>query len=72
MPLTYQQIKIPFFIKRHALVSNRMLVSKNMDTLVCTPKYFHCFESNVSNMAVTRKRPHRQRVNMCHFVSYLI
>ena len=43
-----------------------MLVIKNIDTLVFTPKYFHCFEGNVGNMAVTRKRPHRQKANMCH------
>ena len=44
-----------------------------MDTLVFTPKYFfYCFEDNIGNMAVTRKRPHRQRANMCHFVSYIM
>ena len=59
-------------IKQHALVANSMLVSKNMDTLVFTPNYFHCLKGNVGSMAVTRKRPHRQRTNMCHFVSYII
>ena len=59
-------------IKQHALVENSMLVSKNMDTLVFTPNYFHCFEGNVGNMAVTRKRPHRQRADMSHFVSYIM
>ena len=52
------------------MVANSMLVSKNMDTLVLPPNY--CFEGNVGNMAVTRKRPHRQRGNMCHFVSYIM
>ena len=36
-------IKICFSIKPHALVVNSMLESKNMDTLVFTPKYFYCF-----------------------------
>ena len=40
-PLTVQYITIPVTIKPHALVSKRMLVSMNMDTLVFTPKYFH-------------------------------
>ena len=48
-----------------------MLVGKNMGTLVFTLNYFHCFEGNIGNMAVTRKRPHRQRANICHFVSYI-
>ena len=34
--------------------------------------YFYCFEINVDNMAVTRKRPHRQRAKVCHFVSYIL
>ena len=59
-------------IKRHPLVANSMLVSKNMSSLVFKLKYFYCFEGNVGNMAVTRKRPHRQRANMCHFVSYIM
>ena len=49
-----------------------MVVSKNMNTLVLKPNYFHCFEGNVGNMAVTRKRHHRQRANMCHFVFYIM
>ena len=49
-----------------------MLVSKNMDTLVLTPNYFHCFEGNVGNNAITRKSRRRQRANMCHFVSYIM
>ena len=49
-----------------------MLVSKNLNSLVFTPKYFYCFEGNVGNMAVTRKRSHRQRVSICHFVSYIM
>ena len=36
-----------------------MLVSKNMNSLVFTQKYFYCFEGNVGYMAVTRKPPHR-------------
>ena len=43
-----------------------------MSSSVFTLKYFYCFEGNVGNMAVTRKRPHRQRANMCHFVSYIM
>ena len=46
-----------------------MIVSKNMDALVFTPNYFHCFEGNVGSVAVTRKHPHRQRAKICHFVS---
>ena len=57
-------------IKPHVLVVNIMPVSKNMDTLVISPNYFHCFDGNVGNMAVTRKRPHRKRANISHFVSY--
>ena len=50
-----------------------MLVSTNMDTLVFTPKHFYCFvRNNVGNMTVTGKGPIRQRVSMCHFVSYII
>ena len=49
-----------------------MPVSKNMDTLVISPNYLHCFDGNVGNMAVTRKRPHRKRANMSHFVSYIM
>ena len=40
-----------------------MLVCKNRDTLVFIPNYFHCFESNVGNMAFTHKLPHRQTTN---------
>ena len=58
--------------KLHALIANSMLVSKSMDSLVFIPNYFHCFEGNVGNMAVTRKRLHRQRANMCDFVSYIM
>ena len=49
-----------------------MLVTKNMSSLVFTLKYFYCFKGNVGNMAVIRKCPHRQRANMCHFVSYIM
>ena len=60
------------FVKQHALVANSMLESKNMDTLVLTTKYFYCFEGNVGNMAVTRKRSHRQWSYMCHyFIQYI-
>ena len=59
-------------IKPHVLVANSMLVRKNMDTLIFTPNYFHCFEGDVGNMAVTREYPNRQRANMCHFVSYIM
>ena len=69
-PLTVQYIKIRVSIKPHALVSNRMLVS--MNTLVLTPKYFLYHGVNVGNIAVTHKRPHRKRANMCHFVSYIM
>ena len=50
-----------------------------MDTLAFTPNYFHCFKANVGNMAVSRKRPHRQKVytsgpgvslTLCCFVVY--
>ena len=50
--LTVQQIKIPVFIKSHALVANIMLIGKTTDNLVFTPKYFYCFKGNVGNMAV--------------------
>ena len=43
-----------------------------MNSLVFTPKYVYCFDDNVGNMAVTRKRPHRLRANLCHFVSYIM
>ena len=46
-----------------------MLVNKNMDYLVFKLKYFIRLEGNACNMAVTRKRPHRHRANMCYFVS---
>ena len=49
-----------------------MLISKNMNSLVFTPKYFYYCEGNVGNMAVTRKRPHHQRANVCHFISFII
>ena len=52
------------YIKPNALVANNMLVNFTLN-------YFHCFEGNVGNMAVTRKCPHSQRANMCHFVSYI-
>ena len=39
-----------------------------MLTLLFTPKYFHCFEGNVSNTSVTCKRPHRQRAIVRHIV----
>ena len=52
------------------MISNR-ISSKNMDTKVFAPKHFYCFEGNVGNMAVTRKRPHRQRAIMRHFVCFL-
>ena len=32
--------------------------------------YFYCSKGNVGNMAVTRKRFHCQRANMCHVVPY--
>ena len=70
--MTDQYIEMSVSIKQHALVANSMLVSKKMDTLVFMPNYFHCFEGNVGNMAVTRKRPHRQKANMCHFDSYIM
>ena len=54
---TVQHIKIPVTIKLHALVANGMLVSKNMDTLVFTPKYFYCFEGNVANMLLHVNAP---------------
>ena len=50
--------QIPVSINPHALVATIMLVSKNMETLEFTPNYFHYFEGNVDNMAVTRKIPH--------------
>ena len=66
--MTVQHIKIHASIKPHALVANEMLVSKNMDTLVFTLKYFYCFEGNVGNMAVTCKHHYRQRASIYHFV----
>ena len=70
--LTARHIEIPVSIKPHALVVNSLLTSKNMDTLVFTPNYFHCYEGNVGNMAVTRKRPHRRRANICPLVTYIM
>ena len=42
-----------------------------MSSSVFTLKYFYCFEGNIGNMAVTSKRPHRQRANMCHLFCFL-
>ena len=56
----------------HALTAKRTLVSLNMDTLVFAPMYFYYSKGNVGNMAVTRKRFHCQRANMCHFIPYTL
>ena len=61
-----------YLYKPSCIGSKKLLVSKNMNSLVFTQKYFNCFQGNVGNMDVTRKRPHRQRANMCPFVSYIV
>ena len=70
--LTAQHIEVPVSIKPHALVANSMRVSKSMVTSYFTLNYFHCFEGNVGNMAVTRKCPYSQRADMCNFVSNIM
>ena len=45
---------MPVSFKPHALVANSVLISKNMSSLVFTPKYFYSSEGNVGNIAVTR------------------
>ena len=66
--MAFQHITIPVSIKPSTLEVNGILVNKNIDTFVFTQIIFYCFEVNVGYMSVTRKHPHRQRANMCHFV----
>ena len=43
-----------------------------MRTLVFSQMYFLVFKGNVRHMAVTRKRPYCERINMCQFVLYIL
>ena len=49
-----------------------MLESKNMDTIVFILIIFIVLRVTVGNIAVTRKREHRQRPSMCLFVCYIV